>query len=121
MRLKLQYQGVRFGLFVVELDNGEVPAHDFMAKLKARDEASHKRMVKVYERHANHGAWTTKRVSRPIETSDGIWEWKTPQGARLLYFYLPGFRTILADGLQKGEQLKPVVLRAENMKRALEE
>ena len=76
MKLRLTYPGIVYRLFAVELDNGRIPAHEFMAGLEARDKQSHKRMVYVYKRHADVGKWTNKRVSRPIKNSDQIFEWK---------------------------------------------
>ncbi len=116
MRLQLFKKGLKFSVWVLVLDDGSCPATDFMQRLKQDDRASHRSLVNVLLRHADYGPIMNTRKSRAIEGRVNLFEFKSSQGARLLYFYLPGRRTVLAHGFQKGARASIEYDRAESMK-----
>jgi hypothetical protein len=71
-------------------------------------------MINVLRLHAEAGPIWNEQKSR--ELWDSIYEFKTTQGARLLYFYAPGGMTILTHGFHKGGNLKVEVQRAKEMR-----
>jgi len=91
-----------FSMYAVVLDNGTCPAEDFLEQVKQRDPASHKSLVNIIARHADYGQIRNKRKSRFIKDRGGLLEFKTHQGDRLVYFYLPDRRTVLTHGFHKG-------------------
>jgi hypothetical protein len=48
------------------------------------------------------GNFRNIRKSRPIKGYPGLFEFKTNQGDRLVYFYILGARTIITQGFHKG-------------------
>ena len=105
-------EGERFRIEAIDLSDerpeGGCPARDFLAKLVGPPQ---KRLTGLLARHANGGPLLNEQQSREIK--DGIYEFKTIQGARLLYFY-PGTQrlTILTHGFMKGAKLPAEVARA---------
>jgi hypothetical protein len=104
MRIELFYKGQKFDIYVIVTNDGERPAIDFLAQLKQANTTSHKTIINVLLRHAEHGPILNEEKSRPIKGKkyDGLYEFKSKQGARLLYFYLKGKITVLTSGFQKG-------------------
>ena len=119
MRLKLEYSGSAFDIYVVVLPTGEIPAINFLTTLEQQDRSSHKAMVQRYHRHAEIGQSHNIRHSRKISGKDNLYEFKTRQGDRLLYFYLPGRRTVLALGFHKGDPEEAHFDRAERYQRRI--
>jgi hypothetical protein len=66
-------------------------------------------------RHADYGPLKNNRKSRHIEKYRYIYEFKTMQGDRLLYFYLPNRRTVLTHGFHKGVPAQKEYKKAESM------
>ena len=116
MNIVLQYKGQRFLLFAIVCNDGSCPAVEFLDELKQNDLGSHKSIVNVYLRHANSGPIMNIEKSRPIKGRDNLFEFKSKQGARILYFYLPGKKTVLTHGFYKGAPTEPEYDRAENMR-----
>lgn len=69
--------------------------------------------------HAEAGPILNEQKSRLLR--DDIYEFKTTQGARLLYFYTLDRRTMLTNGFQKGDNLDAAIRRAKDMRSAWEE
>ena len=67
--------------------------------------------------HANNGPLTNIQKSRRLRDTDGIFEFKNRQGARVLYFYPGDMRgiTILTHGFKKGANLNTEIRRAERI------
>ena len=116
MRLKLQRQGRKFAIYAVLLDNSKCPAFDFLEEAKRNNPASHKSLVNILKRHADFGQIGNERKSRVLEGYRGLLEFKSRQGDRLLYFYLPDWKTILTHGFHKGAPEKAEYDRARAIK-----
>ena len=73
-------------------------------------------MLNVLRQHAMAGPVLNEQKSRLLE--DGIYEFKSRQGDRLLYFYSPVQRglTILTHGFHKGSRLRVEIARANSMR-----
>jgi hypothetical protein len=84
-----------------------------LEQLKRDDIASYKSLVNVLLVHAQRGPLLNIQKSRPVEGKDNLYEFKVKQGARLLYFYQPGRKTILTNGFKKGAPVKLEFDRAE--------
>lgn len=96
----------------------DCPAIEFLGSL---EDASRKKVVNILRLHAEEGPIRNEQKSRLID--DGIYEFKTTDGIRLLYFFAPGHRTILTQGFKKGTKLaievrRPKQLRAEWMEKS---
>jgi hypothetical protein len=102
MKLKLLKTGKMFSIYAVVLDNGTCPAWSFLEQVRRRDLASHKSLVNTLTRHADYGEIRNERKSRVIKGRRKLLEFKTNQGDRLLYFYLPDQKTVLTHGFHKG-------------------
>lgn len=123
MRVKEEYRGAKQIICSVVLDNGRSPAEEFLLQLKQRSPESHKSMVNRYRRHADNGPASNIRHERHISDRGNLWEFKTWQGDRLLYFNHPDGRVVLTNGFHKGdpapqrydvaERLRDQILRGE--------
>jgi len=116
MRLRLLQRGLIFSIFAVVLDDGTCLAEGFLEQVKQNDPASHKSLVNILTRHANHGPINNKKKSRVIGGRENLLEFKTTQGARLVYFYLPGGKTVLTHGFYKGAIASTEYDRAERIR-----
>jgi len=105
-----------FNIYAIVLDDDSCPADDFLKQLKHQDLASHKSLVNILTRHADHGEIRNKKKSRVIENRANLLEFKTHQGDRLVYFYLPGRMTVLTHGFHKGVPASSEYDRAEAMR-----
>jgi len=114
--LRLLKKGLRFTIMAVVLDDGACPAEEFLERLKIKDSTSHKSLVNLLARHADFGEIRNKQKSRVIEGRENLVEFKTKQGDRLVYFYLPGARTVLTHGFHKGVPASNEYDRAEAMR-----
>ena len=119
MRLSLQYEGKAFSVYAIELDSGRCPAVDYLEQLRRTNPASHRSMVAVLIAHAEHGPLLNREKSRKIVGYTDLWEFKSRPGDRLLYFYLPGRRTVLTCGFHKGEPADSEFVKALGMKQDL--
>jgi hypothetical protein len=106
MKIQLQHHGQKFDIFVIVLDDESRPAIDFLEQLKRDDFTSFKHLVRVYTTHAEIGPLIDPKKSRAIEGWDDLYEFKSPQGARLLYFYLRDRKTVITHGFKKGAPAK---------------
>lgn len=116
MRLKLLRDGSKFNIYALVLDNGTCPAEDFLEQVKQRDPASLKSLINVLTRHAEYGEIRNERKSRVIKGRRNLLEFKTNQGDRLLYFYLPDYKTVLTHGFHKGASESDEYDKAEAMR-----
>ena len=116
MILRLLKSGVVFSIYAIVLDDNSCPADDFLKQLRHQDLASHKSLVNILTRHADHGEIRNKRKSRVIEDRNNLFEFKTYQGDRAVYFYLPGRMTVLTHGFHKGVSASAEYDRAEAMR-----
>jgi len=108
--------GSKFNIYALVLDNGTCPAEDFLEQVKQRDPASLKSLINVLTRHAEYGEIRNERKSRVIKGRRNLLEFKTNQGDRLLYFYLPDYKTVLTHGFHKGASESDEYDKAEAMR-----
>lgn len=116
MKLSLQYRGRRFDIYAIVLNNGVCPAVDFRDMLKRNNIASYKSLVRIFTLHADYGPVRNITKSRAIKGRQNLFEFKSKQGDRLLYFYLSGHRTILIHGFHKGVSEEAEYDRAERIR-----
>ncbi len=116
MILSLQYRGPEFSIYAIICNDGSCPAIDFLEQVKQNNPASHKSLVSIYTRHADHGQIRNIRKSRAVKGRRSMLEFKSNQGDRLLYFYLPGRKTVLTHGFHKGAPAKAEYNKAERMR-----
>ena len=116
MKLALQYEGKKFDIYAIVCDDGSCPAVDFLEQVKQNNPASHRSLVNVFKRHVECGPIINEEKSRHIEERGNLWEFKSRQGDRLLYFYLPGRTTVLVHGFHKGVPAKTEYAKAERMR-----
>ncbi len=95
------------------LDDGTCPAADYLEHLRHHDQASWKSMVSVLKAHADFGPLFNPEKSRPIKGFEGLLEFKSRQGDRMLYFH-EGRMTILTHGFHKGSPAAVEYQRAKN-------
>ena len=89
------------------------PAVEFLDEIS---EPSRKSLLALMQQHAERGPILNLRRSRPL--GDGIFEFKSRQGDRMLYFYPTGQRgdTILTHGFRKGSRLGTEIARAKALR-----
>lgn len=118
MRLKEQFRGEVCYIYALVLDNGDCPAEDFLEKVRKENFISYKGLVRVYTWHANfkRGVWFNPKKSKPIQGRRNLYEFKSKQGDRLIYFLLYGGRTVLTHGFHKGVPARREYDRGEQMR-----
>lgn len=113
MHLSLVVSGRKFSVYALVTssspDGEECAARQFM-KATESDKGITKSLTNLFSRHAHAGPIYNKQQSR--ELKDGIYEFKTRQGARVLWFYASERRTILTHGFMKGDPLDAHIERA---------
>jgi hypothetical protein len=82
--------------------------------INALTDSEQKSIINLLKRHAEAGP--IQDITKSRELRNGIFEFKTRQGIRILYFYAPGRRTILTHGFKKGARLADEISRAARMK-----
>jgi hypothetical protein len=123
MKLRLLLAGTRFTVYALDLadtpDEADCLALQFLAELGRSDPAAERSMVAVINFHAQAGPIRNLRKSR--ELRDGVFEFKTAQGARMLWFYAPNQRTILVHGFKKGANVDAEIDRVLRLRSQWEE
>ena len=116
MRLVMLITGLRFGIYAIVMrrDGFEYcPVEEFMAQMLA---PSRKSMLNLLRRQAETGPILNEQKSRLLQ--DGLFEFKSRQGDRLLYFYHPfqRGRIIITHGFHKGARLRVEIDRANDFR-----
>ena len=116
MALELLLPGPNFDIYAMVSRRGGFdycPAQEFIAEMP---EVSRKSLLNVLRQHAVAGPVLNRQESRLLE--DGIYEFKSMQGDRLLYFYSPAQRrqTIITHGFHKGARLRVEIEHAKGMR-----
>jgi hypothetical protein len=105
MRVRQIMSGRKFTIVALELGavplRPECPAEEYLTSLGKDNPASHKSLLGVLRAHADQGPLLNPKKSRDLR--DDIYEFKSRQGARLLWFYGPGRQTILTHGFFKAK------------------
>ena len=117
MNLALLAEGPAFSVYALSWTRSGVvycPAQEFIADMSV---ASRKSILGVLRHHAASGPILNTGKSRLLE--EGIFEFKSRQGDRLLYFYHPGQRrlTLVTHGFRKGARLRTELERAYTLRR----
>lgn len=109
-----EYVGRKFVIQCVELPHESCPAGDFIDGL---DESDRTKLDVIYQYLGDHGRLSNKEKFKKIEGSEGIFEIKIYQ-IRILCFFVPGRRLMLAFGLRKKQdRLRPAdIARAERIR-----
>jgi hypothetical protein len=106
--------GARFEIWAIAFPSAtggvECPARSFLDRLERDAPADFKAMVAVLKLHAEAGPLHNERKSKAL--GDGIQEFKTRNGSRILWFYEAGARTILTHGFGKGAPVAEEIRRA---------
>jgi hypothetical protein len=114
-------QEPNFDIFAVNLSGDAIidcPAKRFIDGLKPKEKKS---LVNILNLHAEKGPITNEQKSRKLR--NGIFEFKTQQGSRVLYFYSGRRRTILSHGFPKCKpgELAEEIAKAMRYRAAFEE
>lgn len=100
MKLVPIKKGVKFNIVAIDKsddpDVKDCPAEEFILQMETD---SKKSITNIFVRHADHGPILNEEKSRYL--NNGIYEFKTTQGDRVLYFYKDGGLTILTHGCIK--------------------
>ena len=114
MELQLLKEGKAFRIYDLCWGYPGVEYCPVLEFLEQVSDSSRKSLLAVIQRHSERGAILNIRKSRSIE--DGIFEFKSRPGDRLLYFYSPIERgvTIITHGFHKGARLRTEIQRAIN-------
>ena len=114
--LRILMEGRNFDIYALtqRRDNQDYcPVLEFIDQIP---EASRKSILNVIRSHALSGPLLNEQKSRLLE--DGIYEFKSRQGDRLLYFYSRVQRrlTIVTHGFHKGVRVRTEIDRAKDMR-----
>ncbi|NLL90331.1 MAG: hypothetical protein GX226_04420 [Dehalococcoidales bacterium] len=120
MKLSLQLTGNKFNIYAIIKDDGSIPVLDYLDQLKTNDPPSFKSLLNLLKMHADHGPIKNAFKSRPIKGYNNLFEFKSKQGGRILYCYLPRGITVLIDGFPKGTPTKELFKNADEIKDQLE-
>ena len=92
--------GSKFRIYAVDISDREAvehcPAKAFLATMSSTSSRSIHATLRF---HSEHGPIHNEEKSRKLSTH--IYEFKTPQGDRLYYFYLEGRLSVLTHGSRK--------------------
>ncbi len=115
MRLRLVAQGAKFDVSVLDRSSepgrSNEPAWTFFSQLGSKEQkAMQHRIVK----HAEGGPLRNVEHSRHLD--DGIFEFKTRFGDRLLWFYDGPRQTVLTNGFKKGDSARAAIDVAKQMR-----
>jgi hypothetical protein len=122
MRRTTIAHGAAFTIYALDLSDEagheDCPAKQFLLGLDRDNPPAAKSMANLLRRHAEHGP--IHDVTRSREIYDGpdgkLFEFKTRQGTRLVYFLEPNRATVLTHGFAKGAPLRPEIARARRLR-----
>ena len=114
MAIELLMEGSAFTIYALIRNRGGVTYCPVIEFLHEVSEPSRKSLFAVMQQHAHRGPILNVQRSRPL--GNGIFEFKSRQGDRILFFYPEGQRgvTIVTHGFRKGDRLRTEVQRAIN-------
>lgn len=122
MDLRLLTNGSKFRIYAVDLSNipeqSNCPIIEFLNELKISEPSSYKSIINILQQHAENGPLANIQKSRRLRGTDGLFEFKNRQGARIPYFYPRDMRsvTILTHGFKKGTRVNTEIRRAERIR-----
>lgn len=113
MSVQIIYKGRLFEIYAWEHENS-CPVIDFLSELDKKSDSDGKRLVYLISRTADEGIIKNEQQSRILE--DGIYEFKAPNTARILYFFDKNRIIICTHGFRgkrgKGKTSKTEISRA---------
>lgn len=117
MEIELLTEGQAFRIFTLCWSRGGVgdcPALDFLEQVST---ASRKAFLNLLKQCSESGPILNEQKSRYLE--EGIYEFKSRQGDRLLYFYSIYERRqiIITHGFRKGARIRTEIERAISLRR----
>lgn len=92
-----EYRGLRFTIECMAMDDGTCPAGEFLDGLSDSDRT---KVDLLFEYLGDQGELRNKEKFKVVEGSDKVFEFKSFQ-IRILGFFAPGYRFILAHGVRK--------------------
>jgi hypothetical protein len=115
MNLRKFAVGDRFEVLVLtrsdDATDPNEPAFDFYSALGEKEEKALRHRIM---KHAQAGPLTNIEHSRLLD--DGIFEFKTTFGDRLIWLYDGKGQTVLTNGLRKGDDIKTAIKVAKQMR-----
>ena len=114
MEIQLLVEDSAFSIYALTSRRAGVehcPVLEFLDEISDR---SRKSLLSIFQQHAQRGPILNVQKSRPL--GNGIFEFKSRQGDRILFFYPESQRstTILTHGFRKGARLRTEIERAIN-------
>ena len=112
MQTQLLLEGSAFAIYALRRSRAGVDHCPIVEFLEEISEPSRKSLLAIIQQHADRGPILNIQKSRPL--GNGIFEFKSRQGDRILFFYPEGQRgvTILTHGFRKGAQVRTEIERA---------
>ena len=112
MTTELLKEGSALSIYVLTSRRAGTEYCPVLEILEETSEASRKSLLSIIGQHADRGPILNIQKSRPL--GNGIFEFKSRQGDRILFFYPEGQRgvTILTHGFRKGAQVRTEIERA---------
>ncbi|MFC1946764.1 type II toxin-antitoxin system RelE/ParE family toxin [Chloroflexota bacterium] len=102
MKLSKQYEGKRYTIYAIVCNDGSCPAIEYLENVEKDNPSSYKSLINIIKRHAENSPILNERKSRSIEGKKNLYEFKSTQGDRILYFYQLNRITVLTNGFHKG-------------------
>ena len=114
MEIQLLIEGSAFTICALTTHRGGVEHCPVLEFLEEISESSRKSLLSIIQQHAERGPILNVQRSRQLR--NGIFEFKSRQGDRILFFYPEGQRgiTIVTHGFRKGARLNTEIERAIN-------
>ncbi len=112
MEIRLLTAGSAFDVYAPMRTRAGIEYCPVLEFLENLTEPSRKSILAVIQQHSARGPISNIQKSRPL--GDGIFEFKSRQGDRLLFFYSPMERRqiIVTHGFRKGSRLRTEIDRA---------
>jgi len=114
METQLLLEGSAFAIYTLGRNRAGLDHSPFLEFLEQISESSRKALLSTIRQHADRGPILNVQRSRHLR--NGIFEFKSRQGDRILFFYLEGQRgiTIVTHGFRKGARVSTEIQRAIN-------
>lgn len=114
METQLLLEGSAFAIYALRRSQVGVDHCPILEFLEEVSEPSRKSLLSIIQQHAGKGPILNRQKSRHLR--NGIFEFKSRQGDRILFFYPRGQRgiTIVTHGFRKGARVSTEIERAIN-------
>lgn len=114
METQLLLEGSAFAIYALRRSRAGVDHCPILEFLEEALEPSRKSLLSIIQQHAERGPILNRQKSRHL--GNGIFEFKSRQGDRILFFYPEGQRgiTVVTHGFRKGARVSTEIERAIN-------